>query len=257
MATNLQLLYLLNQALFLSAINKDGQLQLSTPTKWKTCSRDCFPPQGCHWWHAHPLSVQQHSVWEPRCSSLTFHCIFFHTILAKDAVETPHASGVAFFSSRFLKVKQILQIFIPTGSENVFLWLTLSLLNWQMKKMGVRTWGLSAAPLSLMSFHPSFNTKSSRSAVCLSAALLLLLDQLLKNRTLAFILEWKRHNYTRSCDKLLFNNMIVLFTKNKVKHDCIHSGKTHGAAWLAASMPEAGVLWRVWLPSHSERISRC
>lgn len=89
----------------------------------------------------------------------------------------------SFFFSRFLKVKQILQIFIPTGSENVFLWLTLSLLNWQMKKMAVRTWGLSAAPLSLMSFHPSFNTKSSWSAVCLSAALLLLLDQLLKNWT--------------------------------------------------------------------------
>lgn len=165
MATNLQLLYLLNQALFLSAINKDGQLQLSTPTKWKTCSCDCFPPQGCHWWHANPLSlclsVQQHSVWEPRCSSLTFHCIFFHTNLANErrSGDTPRLR-CSFFFSRFLKVKQILQIFIPTGSEDVFLWLTLSLLNWQMKKMGVRTWGLSAAPLSLMSFHPSFNTKA-------------------------------------------------------------------------------------------------
>lgn len=108
------------------------------------------------------VSLCSNTQFEIRGVPVSHFTVFFSTLFwqMKDAVETPHASGVAFIFSRYLKVKQILQIFIPTGSENVFLWLTLSLLNWQMKKMGVRTWGLSAAPLSLMSFHPSFNTKA-------------------------------------------------------------------------------------------------
>lgn len=115
-------------------------------------------PLGCHRF----VSLCSNTQFESRGVPVShFTVFFFHTILANErrSGDTPRLR-CSFFFSRFLKVKQILQIFIPTGSEDVFLWLTLSLLNWQMKKMGVRTWGLSAAPLSLMSFHPSFNTKA-------------------------------------------------------------------------------------------------
>lgn len=106
------------------------------------------------------VSLCSNTQCESRGVPVSHFTVFFpHYFGKRRSGDTPRLR-CSFFFSRFLKVKQILQIFIPTGSEDVFLWLTLSLLNWQMKKMGVRTWGLSAAPLSLMSFHPSFNTKA-------------------------------------------------------------------------------------------------